>query len=648
MKIFIEAETFDDLGGWTVDSQAMEAMGACYLLAHGAGRPVADALHRFAVPYAAHWRVFVRTRDWTAVWGRGRSAGRFTLQIDGGQLGGELGTNGSRWAWQRAGGIELAAGSHTVALHDLTGFDGRCDAVYLTDEADDIPPEEGPALARLRRECAGTVIADDPENYDLIVCGGGFAGVCHAVAAKKSGLRVLALNDRPVVGGCGSSEIRVWVGGRVNTAPYPELGNVAEAISPVAGQPGMKKEARLFEDERKAILLEKGRELLLNEIVVAVERDEGNPRLIRSVVTRAIRTGRLTRRHARLFTDATGDAFVARQAGCRTMYGTEGRDEFNEPLAPPHHENTVMGHSVLWETARRGEPVAFPDIDWGIGFNEDNAIRRFDCCWDWEAGQFRNQVQDIEFIRDYGMMACYANWSFLKNRSVHRKEWENMDLEWVSAIGGKRESYRVVGGMILTYNDMRHHVVYPDATGCATWSIDLHYADPANCARFGEPFQSCAYHYGLGRPYPIPYRCLYAADIDNLFLAGRCLSMTHIAFSCVRVMRTLGMLGEVAAMAASLCCRYNCTPAEIYGQHLKELQELMSRGIGMRSPCSYETASDNAFHFMRPVGMYGNDSENCWIKYNDQGQPVEKQPEGLQKSIDALAVSGLIRENCQG
>ena len=136
------------------------------------------------------------------------------------------------------------------------------------------------------------------------------------------------------------------------------------------------------------------------------------------------------------------------------MYGSEGREEFGEFLAPPQRENTVMGHSVLWETRKLDHPMTFPDIDWGLPFTEDNALQRFDCCWDWEAGQFRNQVTDIEEIRDYGLMTCYGNWSFLKNRSRRKKEWENMDLEWVSPIGGKRESYRVRGDLILTLNDI--------------------------------------------------------------------------------------------------------------------------------------------------------------------------------------------------
>lgn len=445
MNIFLETEQFDSLGGWTVETQCREAMGSFWIFAHGCGRPVADASTSFETDHPAKWHVRVRTRDWTAVWKRGTPAGRFLILFDGRPLETELGTNGPEWSWQYAGCAELPAGTHQLALHDLTGFDGRCDAVFLSEDENDIPPNGRDELDVFRRKFAKTALKDDPVMYDLIVCGGGFAGLCAGISAKKSGLRTLVVQDRPVAGGCGSSEVRVWTGGKVNVPPYPRLGNVAAAISPIRGTPGMKKDFELFEDDRKTMLFEKGVDLLLNEAVVRVETDPSDRRLIRSVITRSVRTGQETRRFAKLFTDATGDAFLARQTGCEIMYGSEGRDEYGEFLAPEHPEKTVMGHSTLWETRRLDRPVPFPDIDWGIAFSDENALERFDCCWDWETGQFRDQIMDIEYIRDYGLMTCFANWSFLKNRSARRGEWENMDLEWISAIGGKRESCRVKG-----------------------------------------------------------------------------------------------------------------------------------------------------------------------------------------------------------
>ena len=636
-SVFLEAETFDSVGGWTVDTQCLEALGAFFLLAHGVGRPVSDATTRFVTDIPARWHVHARTRDWTAEWGRGTPAGRFILLVDGAPLPQELGTNGTAWGWQKAGEVDLEAGTHTLALHDLTGFDGRCDAVYLTTAADDVPPAGGEALAAFRRNACATTVADDPAEYDLIVCGGGFAGVCTALAANRKGLRALLVQDRPVLGGCGSSEVRVWIGGKVNLPPYPALGNLAAAISPIRGRPGDKKEPAYFEDDRKAVLFNPG-QLLLGEAVVAVEADPANPHRIAAVVTRCVRTGRETRRRAKLFADCTGDAFLSRRMGCETMYGTEGHARFGESLAPAEPRREVMGHSTLWETDRRDRPVDFPDVDWGYAFTDETALARFDCCWDWETGQYRDQVLEIERIRDYGLMTCFANWSFMKNHSRRKDEWRDMDLAWISPIGGKRESYRVIGDYILTQNEIEAHTPLDDLTGPVAWSIDLHYPDPENRALFGEAFQSCAYHRGYNEPYAVPYRCLYARDVDNLFLGGRCISLSHVAFSCVRVMRTLGALGEVAGIAAEICVRHACTPRAVYREHLAELREQLAVGIAVDPPCGYMPGGEEAYHFMRPAGMYGNSSENCWFRFGTDGNPRQDEPPRIAAAIRELGV----------
>ncbi len=640
MKLFIDAETFEDPGGWTIDTQSYETGSFAYLLAHGIGKKVADARHTIEIGETARYRAFVRTRNWSAVWKRGSAAGKFRLKIDDIPFSETLGTGGEKWQWQTAGEMVLSAGRHTVLLEDLTGFDGRCDAVLLTDELDFVPPDDNEKLISFRRECCNTVIVDDPETFDLLITGGGFAGLCMAISAKKLGLKVKVIHDRPVGGGCGSSEVRVWVGGDTHTGIYPNIGNVAAAISPAAGKPGMKKEKKYFEDARKTLLLDDGNELLLNEITVAVEMHPDFPQKIRSVVTRSVRTGRETRRFAKIFADCSGDALIARKANCRTMYGCESRSQFSESLGLSEESNMVMGHSVLWETAVKDERVEFPDIDWGTEFTDENALPRLNCCWDWECGQFRNQVSDIEYIRDYGLMTCFANWSFLKNHSKHSEKFENVDLEWVSAIGGKRESYRVVGDHILTQNDILNDVRYPDGTASATWSIDLHLPDPDNLEKFGEPFQSCAYHVGLRKPYPIPYRCTYAADCSNLLLGGRCLSATHVAFSSIRVMRTLGCLAEVSAMAAKICTDHNCTPRDVYQNHLKELCSMMETGIpDMGLPCAWGTGYHEAYHFMRPVQSAGNgDDENCWIYYAPDGNPEKPIHPSLQSAINKLDV----------
>ena len=457
--IWLEAESFDDLGGWVIDQQSMDQMGSAYVMAHGMGVPVRDAETTSIVPEAGQWTVWVRTRDWTAPWGRGTPGGTFKVKINGTFLPETLGTNGAEWAWQKAGVMSLRKGPARIALCDLTGFNGRCDALYLTSDAADGPADEPPndplKIAEFRRVASGMVCADDPEVYDLAVAGGGIAGICTAIAAARTGSKVVLIHDRPVLGGCNSSEIRVPLGGCTHVPPYPQLGNVVEEIAPITGRPGVLP-PEFYEDTRKANVfhtcLPDRCRLLLNARVVAVERDRDDPQKIAAFIARDIHTGAETRFRARLLADCTGDAVVARMMDAEVMYGRESRDTFGESLAPAKGDNEVMGMSVIWQSGQADEPTPFPDIDWGIEFTEDNAYYVRSGDWEWETGQYRNQAEETEYIRDYGLMAIYANWSYLKNHSKRRAEWARDTLSWISFLGGKRESYRVVGDTILTQN----------------------------------------------------------------------------------------------------------------------------------------------------------------------------------------------------
>jgi hypothetical protein len=152
----------------------------------------------------------------------------------------------------------------------------------------------------------------------------------------------------------------------------------------------------------------------------------------------------------------------------------------------------------------------------------------------------------------------------------------------VAYISGKRESRRLLGDYILKEDDIRKHVMHEDGTAATTWSIDLHYPDPKNTKYFPQAeFKSIAKHITVF-PYPVPYRCLYSRNVNNLFMAGRNISVTHVALGTTRVMRTTGMLGEVVGMAATLCKRHSELPRGIYQRHLDELKVLMREGVGKK------------------------------------------------------------------
>jgi hypothetical protein len=262
------------------------------------------------------------------------------------------------------------------------------------------------------------------------------------------------------------------------------------------------------------------------------------------------------------------------------MIGREGRDEFNEPTAPEVKDKMTMGSSVQWYSEEASAPVLFPDIVWGLTFNENSAQKVKGGEWTWETGMQYDQIKDFERIRDYGLMVVFSNWSFLKNHPTLGQDFEKSKLRWVAYIAGKRESRRLTGDYILNENDLTGRKVYNDGTAPTSWTIDLHYPDPKNTRYFpGEEFLSIAVQTPI-YPYPIPYRCLYSRNINNLFMAGRDISVTHVALGTVRVQRTTGMMGEVVGMAAAVCKKHNILPRGVYDRYLDELKDLMRKGTG--------------------------------------------------------------------
>ena len=576
--LLVEAEAFADAGGWVVDQQFMDQMGSPFLMAHGLGKPVADASTTIEVPEAGTYRIVVRTRNWGAPWNRSEAPGKFQVLVNGAAMSKVLGAEGAEWAWHEAGAARLAKGAAKLALRDLTGFNGRCDALVLTTDAAFVPDNDVSKLETFRRRMGTVKAAQETQKADLIIAGGGIPGVCMALSAARLGLTVALLQDRPVLGGNNSSEVRVHLAGRMSLGPYPKLGAVVSEIGPSRGgnaQPG-----DFYEDERKleAVKAEKNIRLFLNTRALGVEKEGAR---ITAVVGRDTVTGQETRFAAPLVADCTGDGVIGMLAGAEYRYGRESREETGEDTAPDKADSMTMGSSVQWYSREAEAPVAFPDIAWGLPFSDANCERVKMGEWTWETGMNLHQVNEFERVRDYGMLVVFSNWSFLKNRSAHKAEYAKSRLEWVAYVAGKRESRRLVGDLVLKEQDIVNRVLYPDATACTTWSIDLHYPDPKNTKNFpGAEFKSIAKHKNI-YPYPIPYRCLYSKNIDNLFMAGRNISVTHVALGTVRVMRTGGMMGEVIGMAASLCKRHGCGPRDVYVKHLDELKGLMAQGVGL-------------------------------------------------------------------
>lgn len=606
-EVLIEAESFAEKGGWKIDQQFMDVMGSPYLIAHGAGVPVEDAAESVQLPAKGDWHVFVRTYNWVSPWFDREGPGQFKVAVNGEELSELLGNKGDEWMWQYAGHFNASSRKVTLALKDMTGFDGRCDAIYITRDRDAALPASLEGMKQMRSRLLKEYDRPaDMGKYDFVVAGGGVAGMCAAVAAARQGLKVALIHDRPVLGGNNSSEVRVHLGGSIECGPYPELGNLIKEFGHT--KKGNAKSAENYEDSKKMTLVEneKNISLFLNCHVTDVEMKDGK---ISALLARNTETGRLMRFAAPLFSDCTGDAAVGYLAGAEWRMGRESVSETNESGAVQVPDKQVLGSSVQWNSKVMDKPSPFPVFEYGKKFDEESVQKVTHGEWTWETGMLRDQVREAERVRDHGLLVVYSNWSYLKNRSLVKDEYSNLALDWVAYIAGKRESRRLVGDHVLTQTDILDQVPYEDGTCATSWTIDLHYPDPANTAFFpGEEFKAvCTQQYI--EIYPIPYRCFYSRNIPNLFMAGRNISVTHVALGTVRVMRTTAMMGEVVGLAAAVCHENSCLPRDVYATYFEQLKDYMRRGAGKQ-------------------GLENNQKFNVGRKENLKGKPVKYSREG--------------------
>ena len=654
-NIWIEAESFQEKGGWLVDQQMIEGMGSPYLIAHGLGTPVKDALTKVRIDTAATYNVYVRTYNWTAPWHPAAGSGGFKVAINGKRLPVIVGQTGNRWQWQKAGTVNLKQGTATLALCDLSGFDGRCDAICLSTSAV-APPEEYEALKRYRDK----MLRRGPNVrsagvFDLVVVGGGVAGMSAAVAAARLGLKVALVQNRPVLGGNNSSEVRVHLGGRINTGKYPRLGDLQKEFGPT--QEGNAMPAENYADDRKLRFVEaepnvslflnhhvcgvqmQGQHIPMTKLLPALQpsamphgvrakasctsdaganatangakcegegpllasgetgKNEGTGLInrdnaIASVIAMNVLTGEELRFEAPLFADCTGDATLGVLAGAMYSIGREPQSAFGEDLAPQQADDMTMGVSMQWYAKKRDKPTPFPLFEYGISFNEQTAEKRLRGEWTWETGLNSRIVDNLERVRDYGMLVVYSNWSYLKNRSKDRRRYERQQLDWLAYVAGKRESRRLLGDYVLSEQDIVKNMPHEDGTFTTTWSIDLHYPDTLNARNFATGAFKAISRQRVIYPYAVPYRCLYSRNISNLFMAGRNISVTHVALGSVRVMRTTGMMGEVVGMAAAVCRANRAYPRQVYTHFLPQLQALMERGVGDASLPNNQTYNE--------------------------------------------------------
>ena len=438
-------------------------------------------------------------------------------------------------------------------------------------------------------------------EYDVIVIGGGLAGICAAIAAARLGCRVALIEQRPVLGGNSSSLIKVPVGGAGNFNPWAvETGIIHELIIedlarnpwPAAGAPHFRTSSLWDLLLYERVKAEKNLDLYLNTVALDVIMESKSR--IDGVICYQMDSDKWYKFKGRVFIDCSGDGVIAYRAGAEYRMGRESREEFGELLAPEKPDNATMGSSLLFNARDVGRPVEFEPPPWAARFPSEKDLLYRDHSdinagyWWIEVGYPYNTISDNERIRDELLRQLLGIWDHIKNYRDHKAK--NYVIYWIGMIPGKRESRRFIGDYILTESDVKKHVLFPDRVAYGGWSIDIHTVggilakDKAPEPSIGDPRYR---EYVRVRPYSIPFRCLYSRNIENLMMAGRNISVTHVALGTTRLQATCAVMGQAVGTAAYLCMKYNCTPREVYKKHIKELQQLLLKQdcyiIGVRN-----------------------------------------------------------------
>jgi Succinate dehydrogenase/fumarate reductase, flavoprotein subunit len=406
---------------------------------------------------------------------------------------------------------------------------------------------------------------------DFCVVGGGMAGLCAAIAAARRGARTVLVNDRPVLGGNASSEVRMWICGAHGENNH-ETGIIEELLLENAYRNRYPNysiwDSILYEKAR----FQEGLELVLNCHVHQADVEGGMIRRVRGI---QMTNETLVEIEAGLFSDCTGDGTLGALVGAEFRVGREARGEFGESIAPQEADTRTMGLSCLIQVRETDRQQPFIPPSWAYRYDSDESLPSRDHdlggdqnFWWLEVGGTSDSIHDAEDLRDELLKIAFGVWDHIKNRGEHGAE--NWALDWVGFLPGKRESRRFVGDHILTQGDVEARgELFEDVVAYGGWTMDDH---------FPEGF----YHKEAGTiwhpapsPYAIPYRCLYSRNVGNLFFAGRDISASHCALSSTRVMATCATLGQAVGTAAALASSKGISPRAVYVSHIAQLQQYL-------------------------------------------------------------------------
>ena len=422
------------------------------------------------------------------------------------------------------------------------------------------------------------------QKYDVVVVGGGTGGMGAAVSAARHGAKTALIQDRPVLGGNNSSEIRMHISGadqhalRKNARETGLVEEIALRNRYFNPQNSFCVSDTVYWEIAKA---EENLTLMLNTTMIDVQMDG---KKIQKIYATQLPTEKKFAIEADIFVDATGDGTLAYFAGAEFMVGREAKETFGEPNAQDTADRFTMGNTLMFTTMDVGHPVPFHKPDWAYTYTEEDLKYRKHCdgeaiwrakagidsgYWWIELGGWKNDIIfDGEDIRDELLKVLYGVWDHIKNGGDHGAA--NLVLDWVGYVPGKRESRRIVGDYVLREQDLMENHLFDDAVAYGGWTLDQHTVggmdnltdDPAHLLTPPVPYQ-------------IPYRCYYSKDISNLMMAGRNISCSHMAMASTRVMGTCMVGGQAVGVAAAIAVREGLTPREVGKTHIREIQQTL-------------------------------------------------------------------------
>ena len=409
-------------------------------------------------------------------------------------------------------------------------------------------------------------------EVDFCVVGGGLAGLCAAVSAARHGAKVALMQERPMLGGNASSEVRMWVCG-AHGKNNQETGLVEELmLENLYRNPdrnysiwdGIMYEMAAYNDNIT---------LLLNCSCTDCAMENGR---IASVRGWQMTTQTWQVVKAQIFADCSGDSVLAPLTGARFRMGREAREEFGEDIAPEAADKKTMGMSCMIQAREENRPSTFIPPKWAHHYTKEDLPYRVpnmsgvgENFWYLELGGEFDSIADTEWLRDELLRVAYGIWDFVKNDPEQKEKNKYWKLDWMGILPGKRESRRYIGDYVMTQNDVRAEGRFDDLVAYGGWSMDDHHP-----GGFRAPDRPTIFH-PAPSPYGIPYRSMYSADVENLMFAGRNISVTHTAMSSTRVMATCATIGQAVGTAAAIAVREDATPRGVYERHLHELKQTL-------------------------------------------------------------------------